>query len=181
MVFKDTYYRSLKHLTNNFEIIIILSNEGMDEKNYDRMVWCNNGIDLLSKEYIQVQSFFFRLFAHICSIEIKSLHSDNYLEGKVIKWLDNFQEINTIKFINRSGMNQLKEGTEGSSGYDLACLRDIMFEPYQMLKIATGVKVEFPKNLCGQIIGRSRNMLKILITLPNLIDSDYREELFVVL
>ena len=75
--------------------------------------------------------------------------------------------------------------TAGSAGFDLASAEpDFVIAPGERRLVATGLVLEIPPGLEGQVRPRSGLALRHGLTLPNApgtIDSDYRGELKVIL
>ena len=75
--------------------------------------------------------------------------------------------------------------TTGSAGFDLASAEpDFVLEPGERRLVATGLAIELPDGVEGQVRPRSGLALRHGLTMPNApgtIDSDYRGELKVIL
>jgi dUTP diphosphatase len=75
--------------------------------------------------------------------------------------------------------------TSGSAGFDLASAEpDFVLAPGERRLVATGLAIELPPGIEGQVRPRSGLALRHGITMPNApgtIDSDYRGELRVIL
>ena len=75
--------------------------------------------------------------------------------------------------------------TAGSAGYDLASAEpDFVLAPGERRLVATGLVLEIPPGIEGQVRPRSGLALRHGLTLPNspgTIDSDYRGEVKVIL
>ena len=75
--------------------------------------------------------------------------------------------------------------TTGSAGFDLASAEpDFVLAPGERRLVATGLAVEIPPGIEGQVRPRSGLALRHGITMPNApgtIDSDYRGEVRVIL
>jgi dUTP pyrophosphatase len=75
--------------------------------------------------------------------------------------------------------------TTGSAGFDLASAEpDFVLAPGERRLVSTGLAIELPAGMEGQVRPRSGLALKHGITMPNApgtIDSDYRGELRVIL
>ena len=75
--------------------------------------------------------------------------------------------------------------TSGSAGFDLASAEpDFVLAPGDRRLVATGLAVELPAGIEGQVRPRSGLALRHGVTMPNApgtIDSDYRGELKVIL
>ena len=75
--------------------------------------------------------------------------------------------------------------TTGSAGFDLASAEpDFVLAPGERRSVSTGLAVEIPPGIEGQVRPRSGLALRHGITLPNApgtIDSDYRGEVRVIL
>ena len=75
--------------------------------------------------------------------------------------------------------------TTGSAGFDLASAEpDFVLAPGERRLVGTGLAIELPTGMEGQVRPRSGLALKYGITMPNApgtIDSDYRGELRVIL
>ena len=75
--------------------------------------------------------------------------------------------------------------TTGSAGFDLASAeRDFILGPGERRLVSTGLAIEIPPGLEGQVRPRSGLALRHGITMPNApgtIDSDYRGEVRVIL
>lgn len=75
------------------------------------------------------------------------------------------------------------KATEGSAGYDLYAAHEC-FMPHQTTRvISTGLAIEMPPDMEGQIRSRSGLAAKGVHVLnsPGTIDNDYRGEIFVIL
>ena len=75
--------------------------------------------------------------------------------------------------------------TTGSAGFDLASAEpDFVLAPGERRLVSTGLAIELPSGMEGQVRPRSGLALKYGISMPNApgtIDSDYRGELRVIL
>jgi dUTP diphosphatase len=75
--------------------------------------------------------------------------------------------------------------TTGSAGFDLASAEpDFVLAPGERRLVGTGLAIELPTGMEGQVRPRSGLALKYGVTMPNApgtIDSDYRGELRVIL
>jgi dUTP pyrophosphatase len=75
--------------------------------------------------------------------------------------------------------------TAGSAGFDLASAEpDFVLAPGERRLVATGLAIELPPGIEGQVRPRSGLALRHGLTMPNApgtIDSDYRGELKVIL
>ena len=75
--------------------------------------------------------------------------------------------------------------TTGSAGFDLASAEpDFVLAPGERRLVSTGLAIELPAGMEGQVRPRSGLALKFGITMPNApgtIDSDYRGELRIIL
>jgi dUTP pyrophosphatase len=75
--------------------------------------------------------------------------------------------------------------TTGSAGFDLASAEpDFILAPGERRLVATGLAIELPPGMEGQVRPRSGLALRHGLTMPNApgtIDSDYRGELRVIL
>ena len=75
--------------------------------------------------------------------------------------------------------------TSGSAGFDLASAEpDFVLAPGERRLVATGLAIELPPGVEGQVRPRSGLALRHGLTMPNApgtIDSDYRGELRVIL
>jgi dUTP pyrophosphatase len=75
--------------------------------------------------------------------------------------------------------------TAGSAGFDLASAEpDFVLAPGERRLVATGLAIELPPGVEGQVRPRSGLALRYGLTMPNApgtIDSDYRGELKVIL
>lgn len=84
-----------------------------------------------------------------------------------------FEIIN--KFIEKNPILP-KRATEGSAGYDLASLEDVVIKPKEIKLIPTGLKVSMPKNEVLLVYPRSSLAFKKGLIMSNsvgVIDSDY--------
>lgn len=87
---------------------------------------------------------------------------------------------NKIYFI---GPNTPTKSTEGSFGYDIKSNEEITLEPEDIKLIETGLRVKLPKDILGLLLPRSGLSTKDITILnsPGLIDSDYSEEIMVII
>lgn len=98
----------------------------------------------------------------------------------------NMKKRKTIKILNKSGNEVPKYATEGSAGLDLRAnlIGTKIIKPHQRDAIPTGIYIELPENYEAQVRPRSGLALKYGVTVlnsPGTIDSDYREEIKVIL
>jgi len=78
--------------------------------------------------------------------------------------------------------NKLTRATSESAGYDIHAPYDFTVEPGKVVTIKTGIKMAVPRGYYGKIYERSSVCLKKkCIVLAGVIDSDYRDEIIVVL
>jgi dUTP pyrophosphatase len=74
--------------------------------------------------------------------------------------------------------------TDGSSGLDLTSYEDGMIDAFDVKLVRTGLFLELPSGLEGQVRTRSGLALKnrvIVLNSPGTIDSDYRGEIKLIL
>ena len=72
-------------------------------------------------------------------------------------------------------------GTSNSAGYDLYTPCDFTLSPGQTVLIKLGVKFEIPEGFYGRIAPRSSYGVKGIDVFAGVVDSDYRDEVGVVL
>ena len=73
-------------------------------------------------------------------------------------------------------------GTEGSAGYDLYSVEDVLIKPGQSEVVSTGISVEIPPGKFGLLTHRSSLAFKwSTIASLGVIDSDYRGEVKILL
>lgn len=78
--------------------------------------------------------------------------------------------------------NKLTRATSESAGYDIHAPYDFTVEPGKVVMIKTGIRMVIPRGYYGKIYERSSVCLKKkCIVLAGVIDSDYRDEIIVVL
>lgn len=75
-----------------------------------------------------------------------------------------------------------RRATQGSVGYDLHILDELVMEPFTIYKIRTGLAFEIPPGYFMDIRPRSGLSLKgfVLVNSPGTIDSDYRGEIYIL-
>jgi len=89
-----------------------------------------------------------------------------------------------VKFVNQSNNPNPSRATSGSSGVDLAAAEEVIIKPGETKVIKTGIFIEIQKGWEGQIRSRSGMAAKHsvhVLNSPGTIDSDYREEVKVIL
>ena len=91
-----------------------------------------------------------------------------------------------IKIVNRSKHPLPAYATEGASGMDLRADldEDLAIAPFERIQVPTGLYLELPEGIEGQVRARSGLSFKKGITLINAVgtvDSDYRGEITVPL
>lgn len=73
-------------------------------------------------------------------------------------------------------------GSREAAGYDIYATEDKTLKPFSIEKIRTGICLQMPPGYFGQIYGRSGLAAKRgLLSVAGTIDSDYRDEISVVL
>ena len=91
-------------------------------------------------------------------------------------------QIKVLKIGPNSPPGTLTKGTKGSSGYDIMNAGgDTVVLPDRIAPINTGIGLEMPNNVEGQIRGRSSLALKGISVFNGTIDSDYRGEIYILL
>ena len=93
--------------------------------------------------------------------------------------------MNTIKIkkINENAIVPTKQ-TANSAGYDLYASEDVTVAAHKYAAVGTGISIEMPNNIEGQVRPRSGLAFKHGITVlnaPGTIDADYRGEIRVCL
>lgn len=89
-----------------------------------------------------------------------------------------------VKFVNQSNNPNPSRATSGSSGVDLAAAEEVIINPGETKIVKTGIFVEIRLGFEGQIRSRSGMAAKHTVHVlnsPGTIDSDYRDELKVIL
>jgi dUTP diphosphatase len=93
--------------------------------------------------------------------------------------------VRVLRLPNNPDLPLPSRQTTGSAGFDLASAEpDFVLAPGERRLVATGLAIEIPPGLEGQVRPRSGLALRHGITMPNApgtIDSDYRGELRVIL
>lgn len=70
--------------------------------------------------------------------------------------------------------------SEGSAGYDLSCIEEVLLLPNQCKKIRTGLALNLPADTYGRISDRSSLAFKHrLVTVAGVIDEDYTGEIMI--
>lgn len=75
----------------------------------------------------------------------------------------------------------LKRSTKFSCGYDLPAAETYTLAPGERKKIATGIKLNIPNDVWGEIKSRSSLAAKGIDVCGGVIDADYHDEVFVML
>lgn len=93
--------------------------------------------------------------------------------------------VRVLRLPNNPDLPLPSRQTSGSAGFDLASAEpDFVLAPGERRLVATGLAIELPPGIEGQVRPRSGLALRHGITMPNApgtIDSDYRGELRVIL
>lgn len=93
--------------------------------------------------------------------------------------------VRVLRLPNNQDLPLPTRQTAGSAGFDLASAEpDFVLAPGERRLVATGLAIELPPGIEGQVRPRSGLALRHGITMPNApgtIDSDYRGELRVIL
>ena len=71
--------------------------------------------------------------------------------------------------------------SEGAAGYDIYSNEDTIIKSQNRQLISTGISIEIPDNVYGQIAPRSSLAIKEIDVGAGIIDSDYRGEVKVLL
>lgn len=88
----------------------------------------------------------------------------------------------TVKYIVTNFTQRLHCATSGSCGWDLKAAESSTIMPNERRKIPTGIKLGIPSGYYGKIEARSSLAYKYgIIVLGGVIDSDYTNEIFVIL
>jgi dUTP pyrophosphatase len=93
--------------------------------------------------------------------------------------------VRVLRLPNNPDLPLPSRQTGGSAGFDLASAEpDFVLSPGERRLVATGLSIELPHGVEGQVRPRSGLALRHGLTMPNApgtIDSDYRGELKVIL
>ena len=93
--------------------------------------------------------------------------------------------VRVLRLPNNPDLPLPSRQTGGSAGFDLASAEpDFVLTPGERRLVATGLSIELPHGVEGQVRPRSGLALRHGLTMPNApgtIDSDYRGELKVIL
>jgi len=93
--------------------------------------------------------------------------------------------VRVLRLPNNPDLPLPSRQTGGSAGFDLASAEpDFVLAPGERRLVATGLSIELPQGVEGQVRPRSGLALRHGLTMPNApgtIDSDYRGELKVIL
>jgi dUTP pyrophosphatase len=93
--------------------------------------------------------------------------------------------VRVLRLPNNHDLPLPSRQTTGSAGFDLASAEpDFTLAPGERRLVSTGLAIELPPGVEGQVRPRSGLALKYGLTMPNApgtIDSDYRGELRVIL
>lgn len=90
--------------------------------------------------------------------------------------------MDTLKVKRTSNLATLPyRATEGSVGYDLTSIDQVMVEPHTCKLLSTGLIVEVPVGTYGRIAPRSSIGKKFVAVGAGVIDRDYRGEIKVML
>ena len=94
-------------------------------------------------------------------------------------------QVRVLRLPNNPDLPLPSRRTTGSAGFDLASAEpDFVLAPGERRLVSTGLAIEIPPGMEGQVRPRSGLALRHGITMPNApgtIDSDYRGELCVIL
>jgi dUTP pyrophosphatase len=94
-------------------------------------------------------------------------------------------QVRVVRLPNNPDLPLPSRRTTGSAGFDLASAEpDFILAPGERRLVSTGLAMEIPPGLEGQVRPRSGLALRHGITMPNApgtIDSDYRGEVSVIL
>jgi len=94
-------------------------------------------------------------------------------------------QVRVLRLPNNLDLPLPSRQTAGSAGFDLASAEpDFVLAPGERRLVATGLAIELPSGMEGQVRPRSGLALRHGITMPNApgtIDSDYRGEVRVIL
>ena len=97
--------------------------------------------------------------------------------------MENDLTIKVLRGAGASGIPLPSYATGGSSGMDLRASEAVTVEPGEFKSVGTGLRLEIPPGIEGQVRPRSGLALKYGVTLlnsPGTIDSDYRGEIKVI-
>jgi len=86
-----------------------------------------------------------------------------------------------IRVVLAEGATAPEFKSAAAAGMDLCACENVALEPGVPTKVNTGVAMELPFMLYGQVAGRSSVAAKGIATFPGVIDSDYRGEIKVLL
>lgn len=107
---------------------------------------------------------------------------DGSSSGSTIKFGDWTNEPSLfVELMNENAKPPVRASSH-AAGYDIHCDKNFTIPPGEQVVATTGVKLQIPNGLYGQILPRSGLAVKSRIdTRAGVIDSDYRGELKIVL
>ncbi len=85
-----------------------------------------------------------------------------------------FEQIN-------SKVAPLRQGREAAAGFDLTAFQDYIIKPQYITTIDSGLRLQIPNGYYGRIAPRSSLALKGIHNMAGVIDSDYRDEINILL
>lgn len=89
--------------------------------------------------------------------------------------------MDSIKYELKDNNGTFVRATLGSAGFDVATTKDTVLFPGKSEKLPTGLYLNFPPTLCAQVWPRSSLGVQLVGRLCGIIDSDYRNEIKIVL
>lgn len=147
----------------------------------ERMIKRENGVDILTKEFIIFQIAIFKILA--IRLQIPSVNYEE-LEGTVE--LLRFNEIESLPLLQIEPTNyvSLKKGHPGDAGFDLKCCRFSCARTEEKMNndifsVLIRERVKIKPGYYGKIDFRSSNAAPLQITSGGIIDADYEGPLSV--
>lgn len=139
----------------------------------------NNGIDILTEEYVRVQNEMFKLMARRMRwrlVGIKGImdvfsHVEDFLAAmsSSFKWT-------MVDGENGGGIRPMKM-REGSAGYDLYAANFVQILPKEWKDIRLKIEIELPRGMVGFLKNKSSNRKNGFKIFEGIIDWDDRDEL----
>lgn len=157
-------------LKSNYFIFLIA---GDASKTLNRMIQRDNGIDLMTIDYVNKQNEYFTLAANILEKDIVPIFEFNDME--IV--LNKINENHTLQLDKEgtlvSGM--IKPNYSQDAGIDMYSAQDCILQPNQITKVKLNNRVLIEAGHYGRLMARSSTQFMVI---EGIIDAGYTGELF---
>nr|ARX71994.1 dutpase-like protein [Erinnyis ello granulovirus] len=157
-------------LKSNYFLFVVAGDEA---KTLERMIKRNNGIDLMTIDYVKKQNMYFTLAANILGKEIIPI--SDFDDTKIV--LNKIKDNHVLKMEKECTLvsGKIKPNYSQDAGIDMYNANDCVLQPNQITKVKLNNRVFIEDGYYGRLVARSSTQF---VVIEGIIDVGYTGELF---